>query len=359
MDDDLPLASVNRREAKLDAAQGKAVLLAVRKILSRPRLLDVTFVCEEDQEVPANRTLLASRSKYFAKLLYRDMKESSMERIPLPTVKAGSLQVVISFLHGCPFWWEPDRCADGLVDMYVLAKQYQVNSLCRRILLSVSTRRYRDGREVGDLLKAALSRQADKISSNVVRVIYADMVFDSKFFLGWTKDAITSVLSSAWFQPYVTEALIAKAVLLAAPGVPARITVDAEQDTEVCALGPSPATCDSGAKKAEDPPTSTKSAMPPGLRASGVKIFDAEPLCSLSWEDVKEIFEQHIDLPFIEPSFVVTWIEPLQILQPKILTALYSAVHLLFSWNATGRIIQNALAYHNSPNTYCAWCGAG
>ncbi|GBG92278.1 hypothetical protein CBR_g55047 [Chara braunii] len=199
-----------------EGKQGQELLLAVQAMLTRPELLDLTFVCEESKEVRANRALLASRNEFFSKLLYGSMREGSMDRIPLPTVKARSPQVVINYLHGCPFSRTHEMSWEDVVDMYQVAEQYQVSSLCESIVFSISTG-VQSGAEIGALLNVAVGRHAEKLLKAAENlVIYDAVVFDSKFFRGWKKESIVHFLKNAQFPPHVTETLIAEALLAAA-----------------------------------------------------------------------------------------------------------------------------------------------
>ncbi|GBG91854.1 hypothetical protein CBR_g53745 [Chara braunii] len=159
-------------EEEEDNEQQELLLSGIKRVVALPKLLDVKFVCEDVRKVRANRTLLASGSEYFLELFYGDMKASCADMtIPLPSVKADSLQVVVDYLHGRPFRWNKDSSWDILVDTYLLADEYQVKGLCKRVLRLVPTLRYPG--ELGDLLNAAVPRQATAILEAALKVTVA------------------------------------------------------------------------------------------------------------------------------------------------------------------------------------------
>ncbi|GBG75577.1 hypothetical protein CBR_g20208 [Chara braunii] len=136
-----------------------------------------------------------------------------MDTIPLPAAKAAGLQIVIRYVHGHPFGWGTGSCWDDLIEAYCLASQYQINGLCERILLLVC--RVAHPRELGDLLNAAIPRQAEEVLNAAVQVLNEVWAFESKSFLGWSKESITYCLENVTFYPNVTETVVAEAVLCA------------------------------------------------------------------------------------------------------------------------------------------------
>ncbi|GBG75619.1 hypothetical protein CBR_g20249 [Chara braunii] len=294
-----------------NAEHEQEVLSVLRTILGREQLLDLTFVCEDGKAVRANRALLASWSEYFLKLLHGDMKERSMDRIPLPNAKAGGLQIVVSYMHGRPFRWGTDSCWDDMVEAYCLTAQYQIDSLCERILLLV--RSLVHARELGDLLNAAIPRQAEEVLRAAVKVMNDILALDSTSFLGWAKESITYCLENMIFPPNVTETMVVEAVLSAASY---DCTAGVEQEN-ACMQSEMAAS----AAKEFDPAVSklrrcSQSAKP-------LTKCDAEGGHSLSRKNLQEILEYHINLAFVDPLFVNKRIEPLGILRPEVLTAVY------------------------------------
>ncbi|GBG91855.1 hypothetical protein CBR_g53746 [Chara braunii] len=147
-------------------------------------------------------------------MLYGDMKESSMNTVPLPAARANCLQVVIRYLHGQHFRSDTDRCWDEMVEVYSLAAQYQVDLLCQRIALLVPS--LVSAREFGDLLNAAIPRRAEELLKASVEAMNKVLVFDSMSFQGWSKESIEYCLENVQFHPNVTETMVAEAVLSAA-----------------------------------------------------------------------------------------------------------------------------------------------
>ncbi|GBG93089.1 hypothetical protein CBR_g58774 [Chara braunii] len=300
------------------AKREKQLLYSVRTILCRPELLDVTFVCKHGREVRANRAFLASGSEYFLKLLYGDMKESSMDRIPLPDATAGSLQIVIGYLHGHDFMWN-HSCLDEMVEVYCLAAQYQVDLLCQRILLMVQSLIY--ACEFGCLLNAAIPRHAEELLKVAVKVMNKVLVFDSTSFKGWSKESIEYCLENVQFHPNVTETMVAEAVLSAASNN-GSVADEGEISQDQTVVDGS---------KAEGSGDSVSVKIPSCSEASGEKDCDRDTCGSLSSEDLREIFECHINLAFVDPLFMGTRIEPLQILRHQVITAAYKAQSILLS----------------------------
>ena len=59
---------------------------------------DVVFLVD-DERVPAHKAILASKSEYFRGLLYGEMKEASMEEIPLPDVPLDAFKKVLQYAY--------------------------------------------------------------------------------------------------------------------------------------------------------------------------------------------------------------------------------------------------------------------
>ncbi|GBG86823.1 hypothetical protein CBR_g42106 [Chara braunii] len=336
--------------------ENEELSLDVQSMLHRPELLDVTFVCMDATEVRANRAFLASRNEYFSTLLYGDMKESTMERIPLPDVKAASLEVVISYLHGSLTGrFSGDSCWDDLVDTYLLAEQYQVNTLRERIVRIVMVQR--NARHLGALVNLALERQAEGLLEVALTAMRDVVVFDSTSFHGWKKESIAYFLDEVQCQPYVTETLIAVAVLSAS---------FANNNGVKRESSPSPRVEGDATTTAEPPKNAASSAVPSCSereRHEGDATTIAEPLknavtsagpscsererhpqadgeqaSSLSRKDLQDIFESHFNLPFIEPFIVEKMIEPLQILRVETLAALYRLQSIWFAGGFGGTL---------------------
>ncbi|GBG75602.1 hypothetical protein CBR_g20233 [Chara braunii] len=339
-------------EEQENAEHEREILSAVRTILDRAELLDVTFVCEDGQEVRASRTLLASASEYFSKLLYGDMKERSMDRIPFPTAKAGGLQIVISYVHGHPFTrWNTDSsacCWDDLVEAHCLAAQYQVDHLSQRI--SRLVRRVGNASELGEVLNAAIPRGAEEVQKAAVKVMNRVFwgPFDSSSFRGWSKESIICCLEIVTFFPNVTETMVAELVLSAATpgsnhhsGYHNHVVIEQENgriatlNTSDDMLVADPAVDTSrGTMIASD----AQRDLPMGYateeagRSPGLSLAVPEAGCSsLSRDDLAEILQCHVNLAFVDPSFVKEKIEPLKILRPEVLAAVYGVQAIFFS----------------------------
>ncbi|GBG75601.1 hypothetical protein CBR_g20232 [Chara braunii] len=318
-----PLLHQGKGEEEEHAEHEREFLSAAQTILDRPELLDVAFVCQDGTKVRANRTILASGSEFFSKLLYGDMKESTMDTIPLPTARAGSLQLVINYLHGRRLRWEPGVRWDEMVELYSLAAQYQVDSLCQRIARRVPM--LGSARDFGDLLNAAIPRQAEEVVKEAVKVMNKVLAFDSTSFKGWSKESIKCCLEKVRFHPNVTETMIAEAVLSAAPNIGSS-TVRREDS-----LGPS-------VVRDSTPDDSQRSQNPVVLGAptppscsEGTDDHDARTDGSLSRTELRELFERYINLAFVDPPFVKTRIEALQIVRPEVLSAVYKVQSICLS----------------------------
>ncbi|GBG91853.1 hypothetical protein CBR_g53744 [Chara braunii] len=316
----VPRPSLGRtEEEEEDNEQQESFLRATKRVLDHPRLLDVTFVCEGSHEVRANRTLLASGSEYFLELFYGDMKESCVDTmIHLPSVKSDSLQVVVDYLHGRLFRWNDDGSWDIMVGAYLLADQFHVKGLCKRILRLVSILGYPS--ELGDLLNAAVPRQATAILDAAVKVLNTVVAFKSGSFTGWSKDSIKYCLEKVAFHQSITETILAKAVVSSAFA-----NLHSNKKDDEC----------HGSSMASD---SMDKEMEEHLGSAGSDCMDGEngihpefKGCSLSVEDVGEVLRSHINLAFVSPIFLKNGIEPLGILSSKIRAAVYGVQSVCFA----------------------------
>ena len=59
---------------------------------------DVVFLVDNER-VPAHKIILASESKYFRGLLYGEMKEASMQEIPLLDIPLGAFKKVLQYAY--------------------------------------------------------------------------------------------------------------------------------------------------------------------------------------------------------------------------------------------------------------------
>ena len=84
---------------------------------------DVTFICI-DGTVQANRAFLAARSDYFRALLFGGLQESSLAQVSLPQVKAGSLRLILHYLHTLDIdSTGTDMLPESAARMYILRPQ--------------------------------------------------------------------------------------------------------------------------------------------------------------------------------------------------------------------------------------------
>ncbi|GBG89116.1 hypothetical protein CBR_g48826 [Chara braunii] len=318
---------------------------AAGNVLDRPELLDVTFVCEGGKQVRANRALLAIGSEYFCKLFYGERRDGSTDTVNLPTARAGGLRIVVSYLHCRPFAWSSDSCWDDFIDAYCLAAEYQVDSLCKRILLLISTLGYPC--ELGDLLNTAVRRQAqaEEVLKAAAKVLSQVMAFDSSTFKGWSKESILYCLENVRFHPNVTETMVAESVLCAASNV-SHVTVG--HGPHPTQGNPHSIQGDLHSTQGNLHPTlgnhhptqgnlhslqgnlhSTQGNLHPAeenhyVHVSAVGDSAAEERGGpLSREDLQKIFECHINLAFVEPLCVRNRIEPLGILRREVLAEVY------------------------------------
>ena len=59
---------------------------------------DVVFLVDNER-VPAHKAILASESEYFRGLLFGEMKEASMEEIPLLDIPLGAFKKVLQYAY--------------------------------------------------------------------------------------------------------------------------------------------------------------------------------------------------------------------------------------------------------------------
>ncbi|GBG75616.1 hypothetical protein CBR_g20246 [Chara braunii] len=200
-------------------------------------------------------------------------------------------------MHGVPFSWNDESSPESLVDVYLLAEQYQVCSLCERVVLFVSTLPCEP--KLKFLLNAAVERRAEGLSHAAAMVMVNSICSDNEDFKfeGLRKETIVYVLTSVELPPHITETEIADALLCPLPN-----------DLDLSCVQHKNA-------KTSPPPAAV-------VIDSSAEEGNQEGGGCLSREDVQEIFENHIDLPFIKTWLVEQKIEPLQILRPEVLAAL-------------------------------------
>lgn len=131
----------------------------VLKLLNNSRLSNVSFLCEDDVVIYADKFFLAVRSDYFDKLLFGGLKEASQQQIHLPTVLSTHLLPIFEFFHSGRLSLAEDSRSDLVLGIYELSRQYNIPEL-QDHLLDALPGLLKDG-NVGEFLTAALQVTAD------------------------------------------------------------------------------------------------------------------------------------------------------------------------------------------------------
>lgn len=105
----------------------------ISSLFQRPELSDLTLVIEQ-QDVKVNRSLLAARSEYFHALLFNGMRETSLNRIELPSAELSSFRSILKFIYSgkLPLG---DLSSEELADLLVAARYFCLDKLVCDIAL--------------------------------------------------------------------------------------------------------------------------------------------------------------------------------------------------------------------------------
>lgn len=137
----------------------------ISSLFQRPELSDLTLVIEQ-QDVKVNRSLLAARSEYFHALLFNGMKETSLNRIELPTAELSSFRSILRFIYSgkLPLG---DQTSVELADLLVAARYFCLDKLVCDIALYL--RLHINKSNVWLLYRVAKLHHIDQLSEACVR----------------------------------------------------------------------------------------------------------------------------------------------------------------------------------------------
>ena len=74
------------------------VQTAVVSLWKDHKYTDITFLINGHQ-IPAHKAILASQSEYFDRMLFGELREASMNEIPLESVSLETFQKVLQFVY--------------------------------------------------------------------------------------------------------------------------------------------------------------------------------------------------------------------------------------------------------------------
>ena len=71
---------------------------ALVSLLEDRKCTDITFLIS-GHPVPAHKAILASQSEYFERMLFGELKEASMDEIPLENVSLKTFETLLQFAY--------------------------------------------------------------------------------------------------------------------------------------------------------------------------------------------------------------------------------------------------------------------
>ncbi|GBG75388.1 hypothetical protein CBR_g20018 [Chara braunii] len=277
--------------SELECKQQAAVLRTAKSLLEREELLDVTFVCVENEEVKVNRAFLAASSEYFSNLFYGNMREKGLQRIPLPDAVAKYLRMIFEYLHGCACQSPPYSYGD-MVNAYALADQYQIVDFCNHVsgLLALTLSNKPLSIVIGEVMSAALHRGLDEIVEMALNA-FQRHDFNPCSFMGWSMESVVFCLDHASMEA-------------------------SEQEFAEAAVNWGSLKVDAGGTMAK------------GSSAASLKDEDAD-------QRLAEVMK-HVKLEYVSPNFIAEHIEPLGVVPENILLNAYRSQARALSVN-TGK----------------------
>jgi len=184
--------SADRREL-FDSEEESRLLADVAGIKDRPEFHDVAFLCRDGVFVRANRAFIASRSEFFDKLLFGDMKEANESTINFPGVSSAPLCLVLEYLHTCAVnSIEADTVA---VEAYDLARQYGLAGL-QKLIVTYLVNHARQHECIGPIVSSALKLEASDIAEKILPVVSSALEEGkASLFDGFSVDALVFILN--------------------------------------------------------------------------------------------------------------------------------------------------------------------
>lgn len=154
-------------------ASKSRALVDLSKLVNNQDLSNVSFLCQDNKLVFADKALLAARCDHFHRLLFGSaMKEVAQEQIHLPDVQSSHLQAVFEFLYTgaiCLSSW-PDP--EYIIGVYELSRRYCIDDLKDELLLETMTGSLQVD-QVGEYLRMAAQVITDSLSSKGCQVFLA------------------------------------------------------------------------------------------------------------------------------------------------------------------------------------------
>lgn len=180
----------------------------ISSLLDRPHLSDLTLVIE-GQDVPVNRSILAARSEYFHALLFNGMKESSLDKVELPSTKLRPFKMLLKFIYSGKLQLN-NLSADELSDLLITARIFCFNRMVRDI--STYLRLHINKDNVWSLYKAAKLFNLDQLCTACERFFdkNAESILQHEDFMHLDTEEVCEMIRRDSF--FATEQTILRAV---------------------------------------------------------------------------------------------------------------------------------------------------
>lgn len=180
----------------------------ISSLFQRPELSDLTLVIEQ-QDVKVNRSLLAARSEYFHALLFNGMRETSLNRIELPTAELCSFKSILRFIYSgkLPLG---DLSSEELADLLVAARYFCLDKLVCDIALYL--RLHINKSNVWLLYRVAKRHYIDQLAEACVRFFdkNAEAILQHEEFNNLSVEELREMVSRDSF--YASEKAILRAI---------------------------------------------------------------------------------------------------------------------------------------------------
>ena len=172
---------------------------------------DVTLVCSDGGRVEAHKQILASRSHYFARMMFGKMKEGGEREVVLQA-KEKPLRLLLTHLYSNQVALEEEQVVH-LAELLDLARMI-VDPVVERKVEVELVKRTRNDDEVVEILNESVERRFSKLAWKSVRVVCCHLKekVEKKTLKKLSSGALLVLIDTVKHEVYVKESIMSEAL---------------------------------------------------------------------------------------------------------------------------------------------------
>ena len=172
---------------------------------------DVTLVCSDGGRVEAHKQILASRSHYFARMMFGKMKEGGEREVVLQA-KEKPLRLLLTHLYSNQVALDEEQVAH-LAELLDLARMIVDPVLERKVEVEL-VKRIRNDDEAVEILNESVERRFSKLAWKSVRVVCCHLKekVEKKTLKKLSSGALLVLIDTVKHEVYVKESIMSEAL---------------------------------------------------------------------------------------------------------------------------------------------------